>query len=518
MRHPVTNQIDKLYASKYDVLGLLGDSREKMPLRAGLGNVANIAAAMPRRVKNYRLLSASQHLLIANDVRARKGGKHRTRVCHRNRQYGADSVILRLTPAATDSAASLSGLQTCGSVWACPVCAPRIASERGKEVQQALDWAKENDLIPVMMTLTARHTGEMSLDHIKTRFKAAWRFFTKARAWRRFRADFGVEHTITAREILYAWQSGNGWHYHMHTLLFIRRDAMREAIETDMQAELRPDWLAALARHELEAIGEYGLNVSAHGDVPGKYLAKLGLNPEQPVTDARYEISGAGNKQGRQGVNVWTLLERSQRRDSAGTLTPGAKLAEKCYLEYVVSMQGDDWITWSRGFKALVGMDEQPDEQLAETDDDPAANDWLHLDAEQWQPVAKSRDYAGLLSVAAETRSKAAVMAFIDELRDAATLHYPPAAPGHTSPRLDEQPSSFSSSPPGDQDRRDQLQQLLIRLSRWQADRALIRSIIRSHERHKHDFKLYEHSVRELALYNRMIADGQAKLETLTYV
>lgn len=534
----VTNEQVTLYASNTDVSrdsGVLDRLRTSTAsLLAGLGNVANIAAAprkpmhsnMQKRLKNYRLLATAQHLQIANDVRARKGGKHRTRVCHRNRQYGADSVILRLSPSPADSSAALGNLQTCGSVWACPVCAPRIAAERGKEIQKALDWGKQNGLIPVMLTLTARHTGEMSLDHIKTRFRAAWRFFTKARSWRRFRAAYQVEHTITAREVLYAWQSGNGWHYHMHSLLFIRRDVVRDAIETDMQADLRPDWLAALQKHELDAIDEYGLNVTAHGDVPGKYLAKLGINPGAAVTDARYEISGAGNKQGRSGVNIWTLLERSARRDSAGNPTKGAKLAEKCYLEYITTMQGDNWITWSQGFKALVGVDEQPDEQLAETDDEPAAQDWLRLEPEQWYPVAKTREYAGLLSVAAQTRSKSAVLAFIDELTDAAGMCDTTQPDTHRQPLRDEKPRSFSQIPGPpinsgqnsqissagnsqvDQDRRDEIQALRDRLSRWRANREFVRYHIRAPEVR----------MRELAAFNRMIADGEARLEALRHV
>lgn len=493
-------------------------------LRAGLGNDATIAANMPRRLKAFKLLGFAQGLLIGNDVRAVKGGKHRTRLCHRRRHYLATEISIHLSPDAANSSASLGGVQTCGSVWACPICAPRIASQRGKEIQQALDWSEENGLVPVMLTLTARHTGEMSLDHIKSRFKAAWRFFTKARAWRKFKADFSVEQTITAREVLYSLEGGNGWHYHMHSLLFIRREAMNEAIETDMQAELRPDWLAALAKHELTAIDEYGLNVSAHGDVPGKYLAKLGLNPEQNVTDVRYEISGAGNKQGRSGVNVWTLLDRASRRDPQGRQQAGSKLAEKCYLEYVTAMQGDNWITWSQGFKKLIGLDEQPDEELADSDEGQPLPVWMTLSPEQFYPVAQARDYAGLLKVAAETRSREDVFTFINELRDSLMSRYSPvthapgqspAAPasaGNVTPATvtDEQLGSFSSipGPPLAPERRAAIEQLQDRLYRWRANRAFVRSHIHAPEIR----------ARELATMNRQIADGEALLESLTYV
>lgn len=534
MAVPVTNRIITLYASNSDVLpdslnasklDVLSDSRQNLPQRAGLGNEASIAAAarkthpnMQRRVKAFRQLSYAQHLLIANDIRAVKGGKHRTRICHRRRHFNARNIVVRLSPSEVDSAASLHGLQTCGSVWACPVCAPRIASQRGKEIQKALDWAATNNLIPVMLTLTARHTGEMSLDHIQSRFNAAWRFMTKSRAWRRFRADYGVEQLITAREILYSWNNGNGWHYHMHSLMFIRRDALRDAVETDMQGEMRPVWLAALKKHELDAIGEYGLNVTAHGDVPGKYLAKLGINPGADVTDARYEISGAGNKQGRSGVNIWSLLERASRRDPQGRQQAGGKLAEKCYLEYVATMQGQNWITWSRGFKKLVGVDEQPDEQLAETDDEPQFEDWLKLSPEQWRPVAMTREYAGLLSVAAQSRSKSAVLAFIDELADELesvttgasqfAAGQSAAASGHTSPLPDEQRRSFSSSPPGNQDRRAEIDKVLNQIYRWRADRSFVRRFVQSPEI----------KARELALYDRLISDAESRLEALQHV
>lgn len=374
--------------------------------RAPLGKVTNIVAVgFKNTLKNFKLLSFAQHLLIEQDIRNTQGGRHRTRQCHAARAYQADTITLNIPESEHFEYASLGGVQTCGSVWSCPVCAQRIAVQRAKEIRKALSWAEAEGYIPVMVTLTAQHTANMRLEGFKNQFKQSWRGFTQSRRWRKLKAALQVEHTIKAIEIT---KGQNGWHYHSHGLLFVPKQALA-ALEGEQfeqwVSEARRHWLHCLASQGLSGIGEYAFDVRAAPDIGELYLSKLGLQ-ESDTADVRHELSGASNKHGR-GATVWTLLRRASEGDDR---------AASDYVEYVSAMQGDNWITWSHGFKALVGADDISDVELSDEDSPPELElvPWLALDDESYAHVRYAKAYGELLEIAATTRDKQAVFEFIE--------------------------------------------------------------------------------------------------------
>lgn len=380
---------------------------KKLDFEAALGNIANNASAHKKRADSYRLLSHAQNLLCDHDILSLQGNPHRTRGCLGARRYGAESITLRLSGDACNSSAAIGNVQTCSSVWSCPVCAARIAVQRGKEIEVALSWAADNGLMPVMVSLTAQHHRGMRLADFKTSFKSAWRLFSSGRQWQLLKKTYQVENFIANRECTYGFD--NGWHYHMHILLFMPRSVVATAAQhDDLAADLRAKWLKCLSKSNLEGIGEYALDVSAHGSVGKDYLSKLGLTEKDTVTDLRYELSGAGNKKG--GLSVWSLLRKSANGDDACTAL---------YLEYVQAMQGERWITWSRGFKDLIGLDDIDDDQAAADDSNDAdtLEDWMQITDDEYRPVRRFRAYKSLIDVAASSRSKSAVRDFLGLLK-----------------------------------------------------------------------------------------------------
>lgn len=107
-----------------------------------LGKDAKYVAASSKRVdkfSHFRKLDHARKALFDADVKNKKGeGIHRTRLCHAARSYNAESISLKISHDASKKNANLSGVQTCGSVWSCPVCSRRIATQRGREVGQAI--------------------------------------------------------------------------------------------------------------------------------------------------------------------------------------------------------------------------------------------------------------------------------------------------------------------------------------------------------------------------------------------
>ena len=81
----------------------------------------------------------------------------RLRACGHTAVDGS-GVMVRMTPGSSGSScrAGFAGLATCGSVWACPVCAAKVAAERAGELGAVLTAAGEAGHQVAMVTLTVR--------------------------------------------------------------------------------------------------------------------------------------------------------------------------------------------------------------------------------------------------------------------------------------------------------------------------------------------------------------------------
>lgn len=115
--------------------------------------------------------------------------------------------------------ASFAGLQTCGSVWHCPVCASRISETRRGELNKLLAWARSKGLRPVMVTLTARHGIRDKLPKQLDAMKRAKQRLRQRREWRRIKGR--IAGTVTATEVTYG---GHGWHTHFHEIILVKAE------------------------------------------------------------------------------------------------------------------------------------------------------------------------------------------------------------------------------------------------------------------------------------------------------
>ena len=126
-------------------------------------------------VQRFVLQSAARRLLPSEGVSG----------CLRRRQGGKDKVELWYLP--ETASAKFGGLQTCSSVWACPVCAAKISERRRIEVRSAIDaWAavsqpnysnpsKQQGGDVFLLTLTVRHMASDSLEQLLDGLKDALR-------------------------------------------------------------------------------------------------------------------------------------------------------------------------------------------------------------------------------------------------------------------------------------------------------------------------------------------------------
>lgn len=380
---------------------------------SGLGKDANIVATSQDagKYRAFRQLGFAQHLLYEYDVKSdRSGNIHRTRLCHAARSGHVEKISLNVSTSPDAKEASLSGVQTCGSIWSCPVCARRIAVERGKEIGYTIDKMIETGHVPLLISLTARHTVVTRLNQFNEQFKQAWRYFTQSRKWRKLKELMGIEHNIKAIEVTHTHK--NGFHRHQHGVLFAHADnikkASAEAFET-WQADVTKHWLHCLKKAGLDGTFERACDIRISKDIKRDYLSKLGMEEKQSGK-LDYELSGNANKD-YYGRNIWAIL------NSAST---GNEQDAKLYVEYVQAMSGTNWITFSRGLKDLVGLDEIEDETIASDDsnDQIEYEPLLEISDYEYEPVRAFRAYGDLLEIAASTRDRDTVINWLSDLRE----------------------------------------------------------------------------------------------------
>lgn len=398
------------FLPRYDVSTVDGDfAALSASVAMPLVNTAIIASASTKIPsaqlkieRQFALLTHAQKILVDANIKNTTGkDSHRTCKCHRRKAHNEDYVTIKLPKDPDNRQARIGNVQTCGSVWSCPVCYEREALNEGLIIQKEIEYAKRNGLEPMMIVLTASHSKNMPLSVSKGSFKSAWDSFNAHRQWKKFKKKYQVRYVIVNNDT--TWTPANGWHYHKHLLLFLETDGidLKEAfLEAD--SVLTAIWQAQLENNGRSADSEHGLYVGERGKAATDYMAKLGLTV---TNDGKlsWEMTSSSTKD---SYNIWELLDLSMNSE---------KWATDLYLEYVHEMTGDNWITHGRGktnMKKLV-EDFEMEGQQQET-----FTHWIKLSDYWWDILRWSGDYRRILSVAARSRDISDVRETLFELRE----------------------------------------------------------------------------------------------------
>jgi len=242
-----------------------------------------------------------------------------------------------------------SGVISCGSIWTCATCSARIRVRREAELEKAaIEHCKRGGQL-AMLTLTARHKRRNSLTETLDALLGAWRQFQCLSAWKRG-GTTGVMDLATgyvrALEVTYG---ENGWHPHLHTLLFIE-PGCTELDALQMVERAKSTW-ATLVRRKLGLAPsqKHGLHLlwfGADSQTAAHYIAKVAK-----------EMTFAESKSGRDPM---TLLDDTEPQSVA------------MFIEYAEAMHKKRALTWSRGLRQQLGLlDAEPtDDELADANND----------------------------------------------------------------------------------------------------------------------------------------------------
>ncbi|HXK20521.1 MAG TPA: protein rep [Polyangiaceae bacterium] len=266
----------------------------------------------------------------------------------------------------SDGSKRVSGVLSCGSVWACPVCAQRICSHRADELKSVLeDHTKRGSGCATMLTLTIRHQNGDDLVEQRKGLADAHRRLWQGKGGKKLRALLNVKHSVRALEVTHG---PNGWHSHTHSLLLGNQPPEPEALDY-----LKQRWMQVVEK----ALGpEHAPNwdrgatlVSAKGST---YLAKLGL-----------EISHGQTKEGREGHRTpWQIAQ-----DAAA----GDEESKTLWKYYCRAMKGARQLNWSRGMRRFFGLGlRDSDAAVVEADDASKGTLIAEWDGADWDACARA--------------------------------------------------------------------------------------------------------------------------------
>lgn len=338
--------------------------------------------AATARFERFAMQAASRQLLQ----------KSRTANCLRLRTKGQQLQVLK---SKEHKKAMYKGLQTCGSVWACPVCAAKISERRRVELLAAITMHQAQGGQVWLATFTTPHHLGDDLAEVLAGQAKALSYLNGGRAAQKLFGQMGCIGSVRALEVTHGRKRAvnNGWHPHYHVLLFVAGGLDLE----DFRLPLYERWAAACVKAGLkEPSFEHGVRLD-DGSKAAAYASKWGLESE---------MTKGHIKKAMDGETPFDFL-RAYLEDTD-------KQAGALFCEFATVFKGKRQLFWSKGLKARFKIGEKTDEELAAEQDDQAVLLGT-ITLEQWRAVLKNRARATVLELAERLGWHAAVE-FMDSM------------------------------------------------------------------------------------------------------
>jgi len=342
------------------------------------------------RLRRFQLQDTAAGL--AGEYLNRKNRKQQERVayCLRRLSDVASGVELRYNPGA--GSAHYRGLQTCGSVWHCPVCAAKISERRRDELAALVKAHIAAGGSVWMTTYTVQHKKCTDLAGLVDNFLAARRKMRQGRRGVALRRDFQIVGTVSVLEVTYS--DRNGWHPHVHELVF-SSDPSMSPDAYDKAA--RPAWQDAAAAFGL-AMNAHGFQIDRTFGAVQDYITKFGHEPATARPwGVENEVSKGHLKQARSkdGMTPFGLL---------AAVADGLDKYAPLWQEYCRVFKGRKQLNYSPGLKALYEVPEETDEEIASQGETSEAVTLLELSPAQWDVVVEHKARGGVLELARSGR------------------------------------------------------------------------------------------------------------------
>lgn len=294
--------------------------------------------------------------------------------------------------------AHVSQVARCGSPWACPLCAPSVRSARAKEIDLGVSrWLARGGGVEFATFTVRHHQG----DRLGPRFAVMAQCLgvvLKGAPWERRKAALGYRGAIRSVEVV--WTFDNGWHPHLHAVLFFERP-LTVGERAELEWWMFGRWSGVCAARGFGSVDRrFGVVVKGVtvNDGVGEYMA------------AKVEDGwGAGLELARGDLKLAPSSDALMAAAFVGAVTPFAMLAEFAstgdvvwrdrWLEYEAATFGRHAIEWSRGLRKLLipEVEEATDVELASVEGADAALWRVAIPAREWDGLVRSGEVALVL-------------------------------------------------------------------------------------------------------------------------
>lgn len=306
--------------------------------------------------------------------------------------------------------ASVSGLKTCGSVWACPLCAGKVWAGRAEQLTRALTELDRRGGSAALITLTMRHTSKQHLEDLWAALTPGWRAIKQSRSVRQLNDLFGVMGHGRRIEVTLGV---NGWHLHIHDLVFFDRKVT--APEADALGDaMFSVWALNLRKHGCEPTKTHGLDVKLLDlSAPAAAVAGYITAASTPEGAAREVTDGLGGKKARRGNRTpWQILQDA---------IDGDERSAALWTVYEAASKGKRALDGLSRVYAALGIRDVDDEELAEAPE--YAEPIVNLSDGTWRTLSREPiAVVGLLEVAELAASTSPIWAVARERAQIAVL------------------------------------------------------------------------------------------------
>jgi hypothetical protein len=364
----------------------------------------DFARARQARRHRFELLRVAQSIVYDRA----KAAPDQARVCWCHRAIRNRSENAYLYRRDDGAGARLTGVVRCGSVWDCPVCCALVAEQRRRELELALRNHVAGGGLAYLLTVTFPHYLDDDLAELMPRFARALASWKNSKTYKRIAAGAGRIGSVRSLEVTHG---DNGWHPHVHELMFTGAEGFGDLVPDEKGRlsspaidALRSAWISAVikaglaSKDQLQWLLLYSLDVRG-GEYAAEYIAKFGH-------DEHWGMSSELTKQ-------HAKIGARRLADFAGHVTPfqllewaaaGDPLAWRLFEEYSRVFRGKRMLTWSPYLRRKLAIGpEQSDTELAASDDPlPIESEVGQVTSNQLAVLVSRNALGELLELAAE--------------------------------------------------------------------------------------------------------------------
>jgi len=274
-------------------------------------------------------------------------------------------------------------LRTCGSVWHCPCCAAKISEKRKSEVQRAITAHETAGGQVYLLTVTLPHRLNQHLKTVLGTLLKAHTAFEKDRVYREgFKTTSGLVGRIRGLEVTYG---ANGWHPHLHLLLFVNRITNIKTTEHDLLSI----WKKVVVKQGFDEPNHHGLTLE-NGQKAAKYVGKWGLE---------HELTKSHIKRSREGYTPFDLLRVMVGTYEGSGQNVDVFEATSLFREYGKIFKGRRQLVWSNGLRDRFNLGiEKTDEEIADQVDEETSL-FAKLPLSAWRLILSKDKRGEVLSI-----------------------------------------------------------------------------------------------------------------------